>query len=297
MKASGFKYCRPGSIEETCDILAEHGGDARILAGGQSMMATLNLRLSAPALLVDINRIDALKGIVPAEDGSHVRIGAMVRHAETASSAVIAERLPLIAAAMRHVAHPAVRNRGTTCGSLALADPSSEMPACAIALDALLVLQSAGGGVRHLHADEFFFGLYETARQENELLIEVLLPSRGDDEVFGFDELSRRHGDFAMVGVAVRASFANNIISDLRLVTFATDPMPILSTAAATMAEGQPWSPILGAEIAAAAAAELQPDENHFGSPAVKRLQAAALIRRVLAATFDPTKRNQLSHG
>lgn len=278
-------------------ILAEYGGDARILAGGQSMMATLNLRLSAPALLIDINRIGSLQGIVPASDGSYLRIGALVRHAETASSPLVAEHLPLVAAAMRHVAHPAIRNRGTTCGSLALADPASEMPACAIALEAMLVLQSKDGGIRHVPASEFFFGLYETARRDDEMLIEVLFPCRSADEVFGFDELSRRHGDFAMVGVALKADFKNGSIGNLRLVTFATDPMPILSVAAAELAEGQLWSPALGAAIAAAAAEELNPDENQFGSPAVKRLQAKALIRRALAATFGEQEKNGDAHG
>lgn len=278
-------------------ILAEYGGDARILAGGQSMMATLNLRLSAPALLIDINRIESLQGIVPASDGSYLRIGALVRHAQTASSPLVAEHLPLVAAAMRHVAHPAIRNRGTTCGSLALADPSSEMPACAIVLDAMLVLQSKDGGLRHVPASEFFFGLYETARRDDEMLIEVLFPCRGPDEVFGFDELSRRHGDFAMVGVALKADFKEGRIGNLRMATFATDPMPILSSAAAALAEGQPWSSELGEAIAAAAADELNPDENQFGSPAVKRLQARALIRRVLAATFNEPARNGHAHG
>ncbi|HZG18579.1 MAG TPA: xanthine dehydrogenase family protein subunit M [Herbaspirillum sp.] len=297
MKASGFQYARPSSLEEACALLAEHGSDARILAGGQSMFATLNLRLSAPSLLIDINRIEELKGIVLAEDASHVRIGALVRHAETASSPLVEQHLPLLHMAMRHVAHPAVRNRGTTCGSLALADPSAEMPACAITLDALLVLQSRDGGVREVPAVDYFFGLYETARQDDEILIEALYPACQPDEVFGFDELARRHGDFAMVGVALRARHAQGLISDLRLTTFGTDPMPILSAAAAGLAEGQPWSEPLGEAIAAAAVAELEPDHNHFGSPEVKRLQARALIRRVLTATFGAPADSFLPSG
>jgi carbon-monoxide dehydrogenase medium subunit len=298
MKASGFHYARPDTVEQACALLAEYGSDARILAGGQSMFATLNLRLSAPALLIDINRIASLRGIVVADDQSFVRIGALVRHAETAASADVAQHLPLITAAMCHVAHPAVRNRGTTCGSLALADPSAEMPACAITLDALLILQSRDGGQREVLATDYFLGLYETARRDDEMLVEVLFPSRLPEEVFGFDELSRRHGDFAMVGVAARAALRDGIISDLRLTTFATDPKPILSTAAAALAEGQPWSAQLGEAIAEAAVQELDPDENHFGSPAVKRLQARALIRRVLAATFSvPATSTGVSHG
>lgn len=286
MKAPDFDYCRPGSVDEACAILAERGDEARILAGGQSMMATLNLRLSAPALLVDINRIEALQGIGLVEDGTHVRIGALARHAEVARSAIVAEHLPLIEMAMHHVAHPAVRNRGTTCGSLSMADPSAEMPACALALQATLVLQSQSG-VRRMPADEFFFGLYETARRDDEILIEVRMPCCQPDEVFGFDELSRRHGDFAMVGVALKARRVDDAIEDLRLVVFGTDSMAILCTSATTLAQGRPYSTELGEEIAAAAVRQLDPDENMFGSPAVKRLQAAALIRRVLATTLD----------
>ncbi|WP_306391936.1 FAD binding domain-containing protein [Telluria beijingensis] len=286
MKAPAFQYARPASVDDACALLAQHGGDARILAGGQSMFATLNLRLSAPSLLVDINRIPALQGITADAEPGLVRIGALVRHAETAASSVVAREVPLVAMAMHHVAHPAVRNRGTTCGSLALADPSAEMPACAIALDATLVLQSRDGGMRRVAAADYFQGLYETARRDDELLVEVLFPSRRPGEVFGFDELSRRHGDFALVGVALRARIDAGVIRDLRLTTFATDPMPVVSGAAARIAEGERWSPALGEAIAAAAVRELEPDTNHAGGPEVKRLQAATMMRRVLAATF-----------
>ena len=287
MKAPDFAYCRPASIDAVCALLAEHRDDARILAGGQSLMATLNLRLSAPALLVDINRIDALRGIGLADDGSYLRIGALARHAEVARSSLVALHAPLITAAMRHVAHPAIRNRGTTCGSLALADPSAEMPACAIALDATLVLQSQSG-TRGVPAREFFFGLYETARRDDELLIEVRIPCRPADQRVGFDELSRRHGDFAMVGVAATARGAPDRIADLRLVVFGTDTMPVDCRDAAALAIGQAWSAALGDAIASAAAASLDPDTNMFGGPAVKRRQAAALTRRVLTAMLSP---------
>jgi carbon-monoxide dehydrogenase medium subunit len=286
MKAPAFQYCRPDTLDAACAILADGAGDARILAGGQSMMAALNLRLSTPSLLIDINRIDALKGLALSDDGSHVRVRALARHVQVADSELIPAHVPLVALAMAHVAHPAVRNRGTTCGSLALADPSAEMPACAVALQATLVLQSAESGVRHVAADDFFFGLYETARRDDELLVEVKFPCSAPDERFGFDELSRRHGDFAMVGVAVKARYAAQTITGLRLVVFGTDPAPVLCGSATALAEGQPWSTELGADIAAQAVLELSPDDNMFGTPAIKRRQAAALIRRVLATTF-----------
>ncbi len=275
-------------------ILAERGGDAKILAGGQSLMATLNLRLSAPELLVDINRISSLRGIAPTLDENQLRIGALVRHVEVAESPLVADKVPLVAMAMKHVAHAAVRNRGTTCGSLAMADPSAEMPACAVTLEAVLVLQSKSEGIRKVPASQFFMGLYETARRDDEMLVEVLLPCRKPDELFGFDELSRRHGDFAMVGVAVKARHVGGKIAGLRLVVFGTDPMPILSASAARLAEGQLWSTSLGKQIAAEAVMELDPDDNMFGGPAVKRRQAAALICRVLATTFgESTKAHE----
>jgi len=286
VKAPAFQYCRPDSAEAACAALAASAGDARILAGGQSMMAALNLRLSAPSLLIDINRIESLKGIELSGDESHVTVRALARHVEVARSPVVARHLPLVAMAMDHVAHPAVRNRGTTCGSLALADPSAEMPACAVALEATLVLQSAADGLREVPASDFFFGLYETARRDDELLVEVRFPCAVPGERFGFDELSRRHGDFAMVGVAVKAGFAAGRIENLRLVVFGTDPAPVLSASAPALAEGRPFSPELAAEIATRTVLELSPDDNMFGTPAIKRQQAAALIRRVLASTL-----------
>ncbi|CAN5579001.1 xanthine dehydrogenase family protein subunit M [soil metagenome] len=288
MKAPAFQYCRPDSTQAACALLAAHAGDARILAGGQSMMAALNLRLSSPSLLIDINRIDSLGGIELSADGCSVRIGALARHAEVAASPIVARHLPLVALAMHHVAHPAVRNRGTTCGSLALADPSAEMPACAVTLQATLLLQSEADGIREVAADSFFFGLYETARRDDELLIEVRVPCAKPTQRFGFDELSRRHGDFAMVGVAVQADMSDDgeLITDLRLVVFGTDPAPVLSTSASRLAAGQPWSRELAADIAAQTVLELSPDDNMFGTPAIKRRQAAALIKRVLATTL-----------
>src|SRR5262245_52938085 len=185
MKARAFLYRRPGSVDEALDLLADNDG-AQVLAGGQSLMPTLNMRLSSPEMLVDINRIEVLRGID--ERGEKIRIGALVRHAEVLESKLIADRVPLMAMAIPHVAHMAVRNRGTTCGSLALADPSAEMPAIAVALGADLVLQKRGGK-RVVPAREFFQGLYQTARRDDEMIAEVILPVAKPDEVFGFSEL------------------------------------------------------------------------------------------------------------
>jgi len=288
MKAPDFSYCRPSTTEEAYAILAEFGSDARVLAGGQSLMASLNLRLAAPTLLVDINRIDSLKGIEYDPSTHELCIKALARHADTARSELVANHAPLLTLAMRHVAHPAIQNRGTTCGSIALADPSAEMPACALALDARIVLESQAGGRRSVPASDFFLGLYETARRDDELITEVRYPCRAPDDVFGFDELSRRHGDFAIAGVCVSGRRRGDRIQNLRLTVFGTDPIPIRCEAARA-ADDADWTEALIAHIADAASRELNPDDGPYGSPRVRRIQAAALIRRTLSGTF-PTQ-------
>jgi carbon-monoxide dehydrogenase medium subunit len=225
VKAPKFSYVRAESVEQVLQLLDRHGDEARILAGGQSLMPTLNMRLSQPKLLIDINRVEALQGI--SLHGERVRIGAMARHAEVAGSPMVAEHLPLIAEAMPHVAHMAVRNRGTFGGSIALADPAAEMPACALALDATFVVQSAGGR-REIAAGDYFKGLYETERRPNELLIEALIPGAGARSVSVFLELARRHGDFAIAGLACHLIFDGATVTGARFVYFGSEDRPTL---------------------------------------------------------------------
>src|SRR6266436_5665465 len=168
MKAPGFAYARPASVAEALALLAEHKDEARVLAGGQSLVPMLNFRVAAPRVLVDINRIAGLSGIKLAKN--HIRIGALTRHVELERSADVARHLPLIASAMPHIAHPAIRNRGTFGGSCALADPAAELPACALALGATFI--AAGKkGERRIAAQDFFKGLYATALKAGELLV------------------------------------------------------------------------------------------------------------------------------
>src|SRR5499427_1744558 len=203
MKAPRFAYARPASVAEALALLDRHKDDARVLAGGQSLVPMLNFRVAAPKVLVDINRIAALSGIKVTK--THVRIGALTRHVELERSPEIAKHLRLIAAAVPHIAHPAIRNRGTFGGSCALADPAAELPACALALGATFVV-AGKKGERRVAAEDFFKGLYATALKPGELLIaaEFPLAKPGDRSAFG--ELARRHGDYAMVGVAAHAS-------------------------------------------------------------------------------------------
>ena len=267
MKAPNFQYARASSLDEACAILAQHGDAARILAGGQSLMPTLNMRLSSPALLLDINRIEALRGITV--DGDMIRIGALVRHAELAESVIIRRHLPLLSEAIQHVAHPAVRNRGTFGGSIALADPAAELPACAVALGASFVLMSRRGP-RVIPAEHFFKGLYETERRPDEILTETRIPAQKPGTRYGFAELARRHGDFAIVGLACTQTEA------LRLVFFGCEDRPRLAREAAT-AKGIPAAQ-------AALANDLKPMANLQGSAATKLHLARVLAGRVLAA-------------
>src|SRR5882762_9914593 len=205
MKAPRFAYARPASLAEALALLDKHKDEARVLAGGQSLVPMMNFRVAAPKVLVDINRIAALAGIKVAK--SHVRIGALTRHVDLERSDDIAKHLPLVAAAMPHIAHPAIRNRGTFGGSCALGDPAAELPACALALGATFIV-AGKKGERRVAAQDFFKGLYATALKADELLLaaEFPLPKSGYASAFG--ELARRHGDYAMAGAAVHGERA-----------------------------------------------------------------------------------------
>src|SRR5205814_5836992 len=225
MKAPRFAYARPASIAEALALLQKHGDDARVLAGGQSLVPTMNFRVAAPKVLVDINRIGSLTGIKVTK--SFVRIGALVRHVELERSADVAKHLPLVAAAMPHVAHLAIRNRGTFGGSCALGDPAAELPACTLALGATFVV-AGKKGERRIAAQDFFKGLYATALKPGELLVaaEFPLPRPGDASAFG--ELARRHGDYAMLGVAAHGSREGGKFSDLRVAFFGVGDRPTI---------------------------------------------------------------------
>lgn len=269
-------YARPASLAEAFDLLARQDVDVRILAGGQSLVASLNLRLSQPAILVDINALPDLAGVV--EQDGVIRIGAMTRHADLGSSALIAAKLPLIAKAVPHIAHPAIRNRGTIGGSLALADPATELPACCLALGASVVAASRSGE-RRIAAGDFFRGLYETALAPTEVLTAVEIPVPPPGSVAGFDELVRRHGDYAMVGLAAQGLRSGSGWSALKLAFFGVGDRPILADAAAAAL-------VAGGAIAAALAAlegALAPSDDLECTAATKMHLARVLLGRVVA--------------
>lgn len=281
MKAPKFSYVQADSVDHALELLDKHGEDARILAGGQSLMPTLNMRLSQPEILIDINRLDEMKGI--SLDGDTVVIGALTRHVEVMNSNIVAEHLPLIAEAMPHVAHVAVRNRGTIGGSIALSDPAAEMPACALALGATLVVQSSSGK-REIPAEEFFHGLYETARAENELLVEIRYPSQKKENVSVFLELARRHGDFAIAGICAYGKVSGNTIDDMRLVYFASEDRPVIGENAIAALNGKTWSDDTKEAVTSALENDLDPMANLHGSSAMKMHLQKVLTGRAMDA-------------
>ena len=230
MKPAAFNYVKPMTLDDALDLLSKHSEGAQILAGGQSLMPTLNMRLSAPDLLIDINGLAELSGVKL--EGNHIRIGALTRHVDVENSSVIAEHCPLIASAMPHIAHPAIRNRGTFGGSIALADPAAELPACICALEAKIEVVGEGGE-RKIEAKDFFTGLYETDLQEGEIVTAVEVPIVTSNSRLAFDELSRRHGDYAMAGLAVNAKMTDKKIDDINICFFAISATPVLAEGAA----------------------------------------------------------------
>lgn len=281
MKAPPFAYTRANSLAEVFDLLARHGDGAKLLAGGQSLIATLNMRLSAPQLLIDISRLTELAGI-QVRDGT-VRIGALTTHAEIEHSAEIRKHLLLLAQAAPHIAHAAIRNVGTFGGSIALADPAAEWPACCVALDAQFVI-AGKAGTRRVAARDFFKGLYATALQPDEVLTQVEIAVPGPDYRSAFVELAQRRGDYAIVGLAAIAKHARGIFSDLRLAFLGVGPAPVLARTAMAAVEGKRASADTIAAATKALAKDLDPGPDLYSSAATKMHLARALTGRALAA-------------
>lgn len=280
MKPAPFAYVRPTSVEAALTVLAERPDDARILAGGQSLMPMLNLRLAPVGLLVDINRIPGLDSI--AEEPEGLRVGATVRHADLLAHVVRSGAHPLLAAAMPFIAHLAVRNRGTVCGSLALADPASELPACALCLGAKITVASTQGR-RVLPAREFFLGLYETALAPDEMIVDVLFPRADAGWRFGFQEVSRRRGDFAIAGMASATRSAGTVIDEARIVPFAVADRPVRASAVEEALTGVRLADPAARERAVAALARVEVVPSGEYPASYKRHLLSVLLRRTLA--------------
>lgn len=279
MKPAPFAYARAATLDEAFGLLAEYGDDARILAGGQSLMATLNMRLSEPEVLVDINHIDGLAGIE--DTGDALRIGAMTRHVDVETSDLIATHAPLIASAMEHIAHPAIRNRGTFGGSIAFADPAAELPACAVALGATMHI-SGKDGTRDIPAAEFFEGLYETAIGPGEILTAISVPKIAAGWKSGFMELARRHGDYAIIGLAAQVELSGGTFGDARLVFFNAGDRPVSAPRTAAMLTGRTWSDDLADKLSASLKDELDPPEDLNANAPMRKHLAGVLVKRTL---------------
>jgi carbon-monoxide dehydrogenase medium subunit len=277
LKPAPFDFAKARSLDEAIALLSQYA-DSRLLAGGQSLIATLNMRLSAPKLLIDINAIDELKGI--SVEGDRLKIGALVRHAQAERSAEIARHAPLVALALPHIAHPAIRNRGTIGGSIAYADPAAELPACLLALGGEVEIANATG-TRTVAADDFFTGLFETALGFGDVLTAIRVPVARPESRYGFAELARRHGDYAMVGLAAAARTDGKAIEDVRLAFFGVDATPVRAHAAEDALER-------GEDAVAALAHDVDPQGDVQASGAAKRHLAGVLLKRVLAQLAEP---------
>ena len=271
MKPAPFAYTKAKTLKEAVTLLAKHKDDARLLAGGQSLIATLNMRLSAPDLLIDINGIKNLNGIT--KKGKYVEIGALARHAQVEHSDVIAKHAPLITLAMPHIGHPAIRNRGTFGGSIAFADPAAELPACLLALGGEIDI-AGPRGKRKVKADAFFKGLFETALRPQEMIIAVRVPAADKTTRVGFAELARRHGDYAMVGLAASARGNDKGLADVRLAYFGVGDTPVRVKKAETALAA-------GDVEAAVKALDLDPHDDVQATAKTKKHLAGVLLRRV----------------
>jgi carbon-monoxide dehydrogenase medium subunit len=280
MKASAFSYARATSIVNALELLVANGDKAKVLAGGQSLMPAMNLRLISPELIVDISELAELRGITLKRDVLH--IGALTRHIDLAKSPEIAAHAPLLTEAIAHVAHPAIRNRGTLGGSLAHADPASELPACMVALEATIVVRGQGGE-RRIAAEEFFTGIFQTALSAHELLIAVELPVARRNSAHFFFEFARRHGDYAIAGLAAQAIVKRDMFIDLRLVFFAVGDRPVLAKAAARLVNVA-ITPAVLSEASTALGEELDPQDDQQASASMRRHLAKVLLRRCVSA-------------
>jgi len=280
MKPAPFAYARAGSLEEAIALLGARS-ESRLLAGGQSLLATLNMRLSAPRTLIDINGIAGLDRIT--RNGATIEIGALVRHAQAARSPDIAEFAPLIARAIPHIAHPAIRNRGTIGGSIAFADPAAELPACLLALDGEVAITGASG-TRAVKADAFFKGLYETALGPQDILTGIRVPAASAQSRVGFDEFAMRRGDYAMVGLAATARTDGRNLADVRFAFFGVGQTPVRAKKAeAALANGKLDDAV------SALATDLDPPDDIQATSKVKRHLAGVLLRRVARQLMEVT--------
>jgi carbon-monoxide dehydrogenase medium subunit len=288
MKLPSFEYEAPATVAEAAGLLAEHQDEASVLAGGQSLIPLLALRLARPAVLVDINGVAGLSGM--SRVNGWLAVGAMTREYVAEESAAVAEAVPLLAAALPLIGHEAIRNRGTIGGSLAHADPAAELPAVARALDAEFVVRSASE-TRVIPAADWFEGYLATARRPDEMLTEVRFPAAAPGTGAAFHEVTRRHGDFAVVGLAVQLTLsADGTITDARLAFSGVADVPVRAAEAEALLIGERPSQELFEEAARLATGGIDPPADLHGTSEYRKKVAAVLVRRGLRAATANAK-------
>jgi carbon-monoxide dehydrogenase medium subunit len=284
LKPPPFEYVRATTVDDALDALTDAGEDAKVLAGGQSLIPLLSLRLARPTTLVDLNKVAELTGI-ERTDGE-LRVGAMVRHRTVERSKEAADAVPLLAQAMPLIGHLAIRSRGTIGGSLAHADPAAELPAVATALGATFTVRSKANGERTVNAEDFFLGYFTTALEPDEILTDIRFPARTPRSGYAVEEVARRHGDFAMVGAvaAVTLDPSNDTVADARIAIINVADRAVRATAAEQALAGTSVSATTDfAEAADLAARDLDPSGDLHASPAYRKKVAGVCVKRALA--------------
>ncbi|CAN7586558.1 xanthine dehydrogenase family protein subunit M [Phenylobacterium sp. LjRoot219] len=284
MKPAAFDYVAPETIDEACSVLAEAGGGATIIAGGQTLMPLLALRMSQPFILVDINRIAALKGVTRADGGT--RVGPITRQNAVLADPALAQALPMLVQAMRHVGHHQTRNRGTIGGSIALGEPAAEMPATAVALGAEVEVRSTRG-VRRIAADQLYLGPYMTALEPDELVTAIHYPDWPANTVTVFREVARRPGDFALVGLTGAVVVENGKIARAGLAWFGMGPTPIKTRQAEQALIGQPLERLDARAIAELAVADTAPFDDHHATADYRRTVGGRIFARTLSEALN----------
>ncbi|MBO0834714.1 MAG: xanthine dehydrogenase family protein subunit M [Actinobacteria bacterium] len=290
MKLPPVEYEAPATVADALELLAAHQDDASVLAGGQSLIPLLALRLARPAVLIDINGLTELSGVA-VTDG-RVAIGAMTREYVAEDSETVTKAVPLLAAALPLIGHEAIRSRGTVGGSIAHADPAAELPAVALALDADMVVRSKSGD-RVIPAAQWFEGYLSTSRRPDEILAEVRFPAAAPGTGVSFQEVARRHGDFAIVGLAASVTLTDGAISDARLAFAGVSDVPVRAAQAEGILAGQRPSAELFEEAARLATADLDPPADLHGSSEYRKKVAATLVRRGLTAAVGNASERQ----
>jgi len=284
VKPAPFSYAKPASVEEACRTLADAGGGATVIAGGQTLMPLLALRMSQPFVLVDINGIAALKGVSRGNGGT--RVGPATRQADALKDATLAQHLPALVTALSHVGHYQTRNRGTVGGSVALGEPAAEMPATAVALGATIEIASVRG-TRTVAAGEFYVGPYMTVLEPDELVTGIIYPDWPEGHVVLFREVAQRPGDFALVGMVGAAVLAGDRIERVGLAWFGMGPTPIRMKQAEALLTGASLAGLDAAAVAAAGIADTAPFDDHHASADYRRTVGRRILERTLREALN----------